>query len=382
MKRLSVFLAACLVLAACATTKSGEAKTDEKKGGEPVMEKMSLSNIIPFDVAACGPRALELANPNAEVLTGALLTLAPAFNECFVDAKSRDGAAVDAKVKVTVTDKEPAVEVAGTGITPSGKACIEGAVKKLGLKPLAAGAAAVAAEIPLAPGPQVVQFGVNAASDVVASLRLAQLSACDCYAKLGSAVAPDLKADIDITETAASLKLNDASELGACVEGKLKAVDLGKKPLKLTWPLLLKNSYAGEVDAKAPAALQFQQLDGMRAQRTADVLMSAGRRVQNALAYDELGKKYKAKPTKPVLDELRAKCTEVVASDDKWIGSLKALVAVYDQSTKLVMAEKAKDPQWAQVEGALAKQTTATTAEVTRVEAQKVADQNACPKVR
>lgn len=380
MKR--VFLAACTLLAACATTKGGEAKKDEKKGGEPVMEKMALSNIIPFDVAACGPRELDLANPNGEVLTGALLTLGPAFQECFVDAKSRDGAPIEAKVKVTVSDKDPAAEVSGTGMTASGKACVEGAVKKLPLKPLAAGAAPIAAEIPLSPGAQVVQQGVNAASDVVAALRLAQTSACECYAKLGAGVAPDLKADIDITETAATLKLNEATELATCVEGKLKAVDLGKKPLKLTWPLLLKNSYASDVDTKAAAALQFQQLDGMRAQRTADVLMAAGRRVQNALAYDELGKKYKAKPTKPLLDELRAKCAEVVASDDKWIANLKALVGVYDSSTKLVMAEKAKDPQWGQVEGALAKQMTATTAEVTRVEAQKTADQNACPKVR
>jgi hypothetical protein len=150
----------------------------------------------------------------------------------------------------------------------------------------------------------------------------------------------------------------------------------------MTWPFLLKNSYATDVDTTAPAALQFQQLDGMRAQRTSDVLIAAGQRVSAALAFDDLAQKYKKKPAKGLLEELKTKCADVVAGDDKQIAALKALVAVLEGSQKLATAEKAKDAQWGQVEEQLGNQLKTSTAEVVRVEEQKKNDLNACPKTK
>jgi hypothetical protein len=171
-------------------------------------------------------------------------------------------------------------------------------------------------------------------------------------------------------------------ELTGCLTAKMQAVPQAKTQTKLGWPLLLKNSYAAEVDASAPAALRFQQLDGMCGQRTADVLIAAGQRVSAALAFDDLAQKYKKKPAKGMLEELKLKCEAVVAGDDKQLAAVKGLVAVLQDSQKLVGEEKAKDPQWAAVEGQLAQQLTTSTAEAVRVEDQKKNDLNACPKTK
>jgi hypothetical protein len=374
-----------IVLAGCATTSS--TSSGPTAAAEPSKstsgEKMAITNVIPFDVAACGSRELTLSPLTAEVLTGAMLSMSPATQECFVDLSARDGQPFDLKAKVTVAEAGVTVEVTGLGASPSGKACVEGVFKKLPLQALPAGSKAVTAEIPVGAGAQTVRVGDNAANDVAGKLRLAQPSMCECYAKLGAKPAPMLKAEIEVSAAgAAKVNLGSSDELTTCLTGKMQAIKFAEAATRLNWPLLLKNSYATEVDASAPAALRFQQLDGMRAQRTADVLIAAGQRVAAAIAFDDLARKYKAKPSKALLDEVKLKCADVAAGDDKQIAAVKGLVAVLEDSQKLVVAEKAKDPQWAQVEPMLAQQLTTSTAEVTRVEEQKKSDLNACPKTK
>ena len=191
------------------------------------------------------------------------------------------------------------VEVNGLGASAAGKACVEAAFKKLPIQPLPAGSKPVITEIPVSGGPQIVRVGDNAANDVAGKLRLAQPSMCECYAKLGDKPAPTLKAEVEVTgEGAPKVTFNTTDELTTCLTGKMQALQLGEAKTKLTWPLLLKNTYAGQLDPAAPAALRFQQLDGMRAQRTADVLVAAGQRVAAAVAFDELAQQYKKKPAK------------------------------------------------------------------------------------
>lgn len=383
MKRI-VRVASLLAFAGCTTTSTGSstaATSTTPKTNEP--QKMAITNVIPFDVAACGPRELPLSPLTAEVLTGAMLSLNPAVQECFVNVTSRDGQPFDLKGKMTVSETGVAVDVSGAGATAQGKACIEAAYKKLALAALPAGSKPVSAEIPLGAGPQTVRLGDNAANDVAGNLRLAQPSLCDCYAKLGIKAPPSLKADVEVSaEGVTKVTFPTQDELTSCLAPKMQAVAQGKVQTKLGWPLLLKNSYATEVDAAAPAALRFQQLDGMRGQRTSDVLIAAGQRVSAAVAFDDLAQKYKKKPAKGMLEELKAKCDAVVAGDDKQIAAVKGLVAVLQDSQKLVQEEKAKDPQWAAVEAQLAQQLTTSTAEVVRVEEQKKNDQNACPKAK
>lgn len=383
MKRL-VRVASLLAFAGCTTTttsSSSAGTSTAPKSNEP--QKLAITNVIPFDIAACGPRELTLTPLTAEVLTGAMLSLNPAMQECFVNLTARDGQPIDLKAKLTVSETGAAVELTGSGATAQGKACIEAVYKKLTLAALPAGSKPISAEIPLGAGPQMVRLGDNAANDVAGNLRLAQPSFCECYAKLGTKAPPSLKAEIEVSaEGASKVTFPAQDELTGCLTAKMQAVPQAKTQTKLGWPLLLKNSYATEVDASAPAALRFQQLDGMRGQRTADVLMAAGQRVSAALAFDDLAQKYKKKPAKGMLDELKLKCEAVVAGDDKQLAAVKGLVAVLQDSQKLVGEEKAKDPQWAAVEGQLAQQLTTSTAEAVRVEEQKKNDLNACPKTK
>jgi hypothetical protein len=386
MKRLLAFVAAT-ALAGCATTDASKSGSTKK---EPTLEKMAVTNVIPFDVAACGPRVtLELSPLTPEVLTGALLSLAPAFQECFLDPKAVEGE-VQATLKATV-GAEVAFEVAGTGVSASGKACLVAAAKQLALKPLEASAKPVAAEVPVAPAFKAVAMGVNQASDLVGTVRSAQMTFCPCYAELAPTpsdpagkAAPTLVGKFSVSKEkdkpaqSAGLEPNDAPSISECVTQKLAALKLPAVEAKV--PFLLKNSYASEPSPGAQAALQFQQYDGIRAQRTADVLVAAGRRGVDAAAYDAVVAKYKAKPAPTLIAELRSKCAAVVKSDDAWIGSLKTLVGVFQASLKLAQTEKANDAGWAPVEQALSQQLDGATTEQLRVEGQKKADENACPK--
>jgi len=379
MKRL-LAIAAGLALASCATLGG-----DKKK--EPAVDKVALINIIPFDVAACGPRALELTPLTTEVLFGAILSVDPAFQECFLDARSLDGLelkdnAIRATVGTAVT-----FEVLGTGITASGKECLAAAARKLPFKPLDAAAKPVTADVPVGPASKPVAFGVNVGSDAVGTIRLAQPSFCPCYAELGTRPAPVLEAKVTLAKTKPPefvLESPDAPALGTCVLEKLKGLTLPVGDVSLPYKFLLKNAYAAEPTPGALPALQFQQLEGMRAQKTADVLLAAGRHMTAATAYDAVATRYKANPRANIalISELRSKCAAVVASNDGQLGALKALLGVVDSATKLVQGEKVKDPAWAATEEALAKQQGTFSAELTRVEAQKKADEGACPKNR
>jgi hypothetical protein len=380
MKRVLTAVAACLV-ASCATT---EASKKEGKASGPVMEKMSIANLIPFDIAACGPRALELAPLSTETLLGALLSLGPSFQECFVDAKSLSGQPVDAMLKAKVADTV-SFSVAGAGISPAGTECLVAAAKKLPLVALPAGAAAIEAEVPVRPAVKSVVFDLNVASDVAGTVRLAQRSMCECYAAVGTAPAPLVSAQILLAkEKPAEFTVEpaDGSALSTCVLAKLQPLKLPAADARVPLPFLLLNAYASGPTEGAPVALQFQQYEAVRSQRTADVLVAAGKRGAAAAAYDVVVEKYKATKKPQLIPELRTKCAAVLASDDAWMGSLKSLVGVYEASIKLVQQEKVKEAAWAPVEVSLTQQLAGTTAELPKVEERRKADEGACPKSR
>ncbi|MGV3621229.1 MAG: hypothetical protein ACO1OB_10450, partial [Archangium sp.] len=288
------------------------------------------------------------------------------------------GQTFDLKAKVNAADLGTTVEFSGNGATVVGKQCLEAAIKRLPLKPAGA---TVVAEIPIVAGPQTVAFGENAANDIAGKLRLGQLTQCVCYEKLGNVVPPALSVDVDVSsEGKAKVSVGKDDEFSNCLAERFSALDLGKEAVKLKWPLLLKNSYVADVDPAATAALRFQQLDGIRAQRTADVIIAAGKRYASAVEYDAMAKEYKRKPAKGALEKLKAKCAEVIAGDDAQLGQVKALIAVLENSQKLVQEEKKKDPAWEPIEATLAQQLTSSTGEVVRIEAQRKNDEGACPK--
>lgn len=379
MKMLRAAVLPLAVLTGCATTETASkpAAPAEQPAAQP--QKLALTNIIPFDVAACGPRALKLTPFNTEVLAGALLTLSPGIDECFVDPANREGDTFDAKLKVTVGDSV-LVEVSGVGPSAAGKACVERVVKAL---PLTTATPAVSAEVPVTADTKVVKLGDNPANDAAGKLRLAQRAQCECYAKLGTMNPPALVGEAEITaEGKNTVSLSPNEELAACLTPRLTALDLGKQPVKLKWPLLLENAYASEADAAAVATLRFQALERQRAQRTADIIITSGQRFATAVEYDAQAKAYKAKPNKAALEKLKTKCAEVLAFDAEQAKAVNALVSVLTQSQQLAATEKAKEPQWEQVETRIAQQLTATQAQVEKVAQQTKNDEGACPKTK
>lgn len=379
-----------LVLGACAAVgRQGDLSSQSSA------ERMVVANVLPFDIAACGARAVPLGAPSDELVMGALLSIGPATQECFTDGASLDGATLDAKLKVTV-GAEVSFEVLGTGVSASGKECLLAAAKKLPFKPLEAGAKPakpleagakpVSGEVPVQPGGKAVVFGINPASDAAGTIRLAQPSFCSCYAELGTKPAPVLVANLKLFKekpVEVELEPNQVPTVAACVSEKLKALKLPSADVQLPYQFLLKNAYADAATPEAQPALQFQQLDGVRAQKTADVLLAVGQRVPVARAYDALVAKYKAtRPEKawPLIGELKTKCAALLAADDVWVASLKTLVGVYQSSLDMAKTEKAKDPAWAPVEDALTRQMGDTSQELARVEGQRKNDEGACPK--
>ena len=379
-KRLVVSIAA-LAACACATTSSsnGSGPSTGPAAGAP--EKMAVMNNSPFDLAACpSKRALVLEPLSEEVVMGALLTKSPAFQECLLDPRATQGAPGDLAVKVTVSDGA-AVVVSGTGLTDSGKACLEAAAKSLAFP---VSGTPVAGQVPVMFGGKPVAWGQNVASDVAGTIRLALPSMCGCFDEVGDNAPPEPVLELKVSaEGAADVVVDGVAAspgMAACLTEKVKALPMPKAAVEMKLPLILVNGWASETTAGLSAPLQFQQLEAIRARRTAEVLMAAGRRGQTALRYDEVVKKYKAKPNSALIAELKTKCADVLGADDAQLGALKALVGVYEAETKLVQAEKAKEPAWANVEASLAQQLTKATGEVVRVEAQRGNDANACPK--
>lgn len=377
-KRLAVTCVA-LAVSACATpSSSGPAKPGAT---EPAREKLAVMNNSPFDLAVCpATRTMALEPLSEEVVMGALLTKSASFQECFLDAKAVQGAPADVVVKVTVADGA-SVTVTGTGLSESGKACLEAAAKSLSFPK---STTPVAGQVPVMVGVKPVAWGQNVASDVAGTVRLALPSMCGCFAELGDASPPEPLVKLRLTAEAPPDVVVDGVAanpgMATCVAEKVKALALPKAAVEMTLPIILVNGWASEATAGLPGPLQFQQLEAIRARRTAEVLMAAGRRGVTALRYDEVVKKYKAKPNSTLIAELRTKCADVLTADDAQLASLKALVDVYQAETKLVQAEKAKDPAWANVEAGLGQQLTKATGEVVRVEQQRGSDSNACPK--
>jgi hypothetical protein len=384
MKRL-LLTAAAVALASCATLGGA---SGEKKGGP---EKVALINIIPFDIAACSARTLELSPLTGEVLYGALLSLDPAIQECFLDPKTYDGTELkDNALRATVA-AAVSFEVLGTGLSPAGKECLMATARKLAIKPLEASAKPVTVDVPVGPASKPVAFGLNNGSDAVGTIRLAQPAFCPCYAELGTRPAPVMELELVLSKTQpaqVTIKPNEVPTISACVLEKVKALQFPAADLTLPYKFLLKNAYATGPTPGIQPELEFQQLEGIRAQKTADVLVNVGRYVSATNTYGDLVTRYKANPKGNIglIKELRTKCAAVVAADEAQMGSLKAVMEVLDSASKLVQGEKAKNPEtdagkaWAQLEDALSKQQANFKTELARVEGQKKSDEGGCPK--
>lgn len=328
---------------------------------QPAQDPQKVANIIPFDIASCfPPKATPAANP--EGVSGALRLLRPHVIECLADGKLRAG-----DVTVTVATGEAGLTV--TGADGAAKACIEKAASGLTLP------AGVKASAEFRVGGVPVKLGINAASDIAAAIRLGQAQWCDCYAsKVASVQELEVRA-----KAGAATEVKGAS---GCLADKVKALKFSPpNETRLPYTFFFIDSRNDAEAADAPPELAFQNLDAIRARRSAESAMAVGNRIVAVVTYDDLVKTYNAKK-KPfkMLKELIEKCQEIVKADDALIAAFTTGSDLDKHTAELADGWAAKNPQWKPAADAMRAQSAAGADEVKKTQAARDADAKGCPK--
>jgi hypothetical protein len=393
LMKTNAVLAAAVVCCACAGSKSAE----RSEPNAPAVETKSfkVQNLIPFDIALCSAPTLEVPKPaTKESLLGALLAGRPALLECLVDPASR-GPALESGATITATlaSSGPSFAIDGTNLTEAGKACLQKAAGRVELGALAEGATPVSTTFTVQHGPQsgAVRFGLNAASDIAGRVRLAMPKWCNCYSAFGSANAPPtLSAKMTLYKDGKPTQVVFSAAPGleaatTCLTEKLQGPlgPLQDEVTGLTLPFLLVNSNAVGEQAANAAELQFIQLDGVRAQRSAQTAVRIGVREATNAAYNRLVSEYKAAKPKlqpALLKELRVRCDSLVKADDAWVAAMKAQLEIDSRTSNVVSAFAQKDAAaWGPAVAATKAQLDGTSADLAKVQAIRVSDAGVCP---
>jgi hypothetical protein len=398
-RRLAV-AAFALSAAACAS------KQQTPEGGAPAAAvsketRERLNNLTYFDLANCAPRELNVPQPaNQPGIIGAVVATRPQVLECLVDPKNR-GPAESTTVKLVTTVDATAAKhtVTGENLTPEGTACIEKVLnERVPLKPLAAGAQPVTAESGfqhVAGRSPTVMMGLNPASDIAGTIRLAQPQFCECYAEYKDSVPPELKAALDLPANQTKLAppvfepAPGTEKIAACLTTKLQALDFPANAAETripAYPFQAINSNATEAATGLADEIRFVHMDAVRGQRVADVAMAVGARTNAFVAYDAEVAKYKAMPQaqKNRYDprNLVNKCAALVKADDAWLTTLKQQQELAQHTLTFVQESKAKDPAWGEVEGPAQAQVDTANKDLAEAQTVRAADEKSCPKVK
>lgn len=383
-----LLIAVVLVVTACASSSSGDAVKADAKAAAAAPEKMSITNLLNFDVGTCSLNPVE-GSLNETLVMAALLGARPSFGECLIDPKSRgQEAETQVTVKANLNEGEAKFDVAGTNLMPEGKACIEKTLGALGFKPLSKGQKAIEVSVPYVfQGTQGVRWGVNEPSDVAGQIRIAQASWCNCFATVGAKAPPNLKAALQLQPGQPLAITIDAKEpdqaLAACLEPKLKAMTPKvTRQLTMTYPFLLTNSGSGTENEAADPATQFQQLAVIGTAGEVQVARDVGAVELAALEYSQAGQRYNAKPSGPAMKDVRERCAALVSKDEELKNSLEALKATYERTKQVISGLKATDAAWAQIEPGVIGRLTQTEKQIGPAAEQKKAHSAACQKLK
>lgn len=406
--RTAAFLAAPLLLVAC-----GAPQVEEKKPVEPTIktEQQRLTNMSQVDLAVCFPKPPEVpAVATKEALTGLLVSARPLVLDCFVDPKNR-GAAKETRVTIQSSINGGKIEstVSGENLSPSGQACVKTAIDQwLGAVPGLAGKAPAGAPVTaeaqfqhVSGANPTVQLGVNEVSDIAAVIRLAEPTWCDCYAEWKDAAPRALNAKIKLVKHAAEgqgakkvspaevtfepTKDAAADRVAACLQKKVAALTFNETSEELTLPytfLFVHSSFAGPLGDDANPDLRFAQLDNLRGRRAAEAVIAVGARTSAAVTYDALVKKYKENSQSVAVDDLKARCADLLKADDGWIAGVERQLEIDEKTLTLATELKAKDPEWARVEALAQSKVEATRKDLSDVKKNREADAGICPKER
>src|SRR5262244_949518 len=163
-----------------------------------------VGNLVPFDIANCAPRTLELSKPiNEYSVQAAFRASRPYLQECLADARNYDGTKpLRGKVNITVDSTGSKVAAASEGLAPAAKTCIEKAVtQQLGtVSPLAAEAKPISFDGPFERGANTaVRMGINGASDIQGTVRRALPQWCACFDDFKTKAPPFLSGPVTLT---------------------------------------------------------------------------------------------------------------------------------------------------------------------------------------
>lgn len=407
-RRLGTALFSVSLLLGCGAPQDTEKKVE--KG--PTMQQLRITNISQADLAVCYPKPPAVpAVVNKEVLIGLLLSARSQVMDCFVDPKNRGGEK-ETRVTLKATLNAGKVESTSTGenLSQEGKTCVEGVLSKwLGSMPDLASKAypageAVSAELPIQHVVGVspsVTHGINEGSDVAAAVRLAQGTWCDCYAEWKDAPPRTLKAKIRVLKrggaddppkvvspaevTFEPTQDPAADRVAACLQKKVSELKVTAKSEEFTVPytvLFVNTSHQAPLGADIAPEIQLVQLDGIRGYRAAEAVIAVGARTAAAVTYDGLVAKYKAKPASVPVEDLKAKCADLVKADEGWIAAVERQLEIDQKTLSLVSEFKAKDPQWAKAEAAAQSKVDDTKKDLEAAKKTKTDDAGICPKER
>lgn len=384
-------------------------------------ERQRVQNIVPFNLGTCFPTRLDLGKTaNEYTLQAAFRGARPAINECLVDAKVQNpNAPTKGKATVTIDSSGTTVNVAADGLQPAGSACIEKAIRaQLEGVSAPAGGKPITLDGPIEREVSaMVRMGLNEASDVQGTIRLAVPQWCSCFEPLKTAAPPELAGAVtltrsDITQYADRLKPADgglptnkgvasalqatdpsAAQVATCVNGKVETLPLKSASEQLSVPvqlLLVNSNGATALPPTTPPQMQFAQLDAVRELRQAQAFAALARRQNVANAYDAQVQAFQAaanskdskkrKAAGAMVKELKGGCATLVKADDEYTKALETEQAVEKEALALAQSLKAKEPSWADAEAASTAAVADSQKQIDASKQLRAANEKACPK--
>jgi hypothetical protein len=390
-------------------------------GGASPAERQRVSNLVPYDIASCFPAKLDLGKvANDYTLQAAFRGARSAIQECLTDAKVQNpNATTKGKATVTLDASGTTVTVSSEGLQPAATSCIEKAVRSQ-LEGVSAppGGKPITLEGPFERDPStMVRMGINEASDVQGTIRLAVPQWCSCFEPVKTQAPPELAGPVtltreDVTKYADRLRAPDGgavinkgvvsalqpsdpsgAQVASCVNQHVEALPLKSNNEQLSVPvlLLLVNSNGpADMPAGTSPQLQFEQLDAVREIKQSQAFAALARRQQVANAYDAQVQAYQAaasskdskkrKAAGAMVKDLKGGCATLVKADDEYTRALEGEAAVEQQAVTLAQTLKAKDPSWADAEKVAVGALSDTQKQIDAAKQLRTANEKACPK--
>ena len=380
-----------------------------------------VQNIVPFNLATCFPARLDLGKTaNEYTLQAAFRGAMPAIDECLLDSKVQNpNAPTKGKATMTIDATGTTVTVAADGLQPAGAACIEKAVRaQLEGVTAPANAKPITLDGPFERDPAtMVRMGLNEASDVQGTIRLAVPQWCSCFESLKTAAPPDLAGSVTLTRAdiaqvadrlrpidggtisnkpvASALQASDpaAAPVATCVNGQVETLPLKSASEQLSVPaqvLLINSNGATASPPSTPPTMQFAQLDAVRQLREAKAFAALARRQNVANAYDLQVQAYQAaanskdskkrKAAGAMVKDLKGGCASLVKADDEYTKALESEQGVENEAVALAQSLKVKDPSWADAETAATAAVADTQKQIDASKQLRAANEKSCPK--